>query len=124
MRIERFEDLSVWKESRELVKTIYEIVNSNENLKKDFKLVSQITSASLSIISNIAEGFFRKSNKEFIQFLYISKGSISEVQSILYIISDLKYINLDKFSLVYNKLDKIAKMCSNLIKYLSETQKR
>ena len=121
MRVEKFEDLEVWQGARELVKMIYSIVNHQENLKKDYKLSAQLTSASVSIMSNIAEGFSRHSNKEFIQFLYISKASVSEVQSILYITLDLGFINNDQFNVVYKQLDKIAKMDSNLIKYLSKT---
>ena len=123
MKVERFENLEVWQDARELVKIVYEITNSCDKLKKDYRLVSQLTSASVSIMSNIAEGFSRHSNKEFIQFLYISKASVSELQSILYVIEDLKYINDDTFYLVYNQADKVAKMNSNLIKYLSKTLK-
>jgi len=121
MRIERFEELEVWKESRKLVKMVYDTVADSVKLKKDFRLSTQLTSASVSIMSNIAEGFSRHSNKEFIQFLYISKASASEVQSILYVILDLGYTNNCAFNMIYEQSDKVAKMNSNLIKYLSKT---
>ncbi|MDD5687768.1 MAG: four helix bundle protein [Elusimicrobia bacterium] len=121
MKIERFEDLEVWQEARKLVKMVYETINCCDKFKKDYRLVNQLTSASVSIMSNIAEGFSRHSNKEFIQFLYISKASVSETQSILYVMKDLEYINDNTFYSIYNQADKVAKMDSNLIKYLSKT---
>jgi len=123
MKVLKFEDLSVWQESRDLVKIINTTINNHKNFKKDYKLVSQILSAAISVMSNIAEGFSRNSNKEFIRFLYISKGSIAEVQSISYVLLDLNYINDKEFETIYQKSEKVAKMCSNLIKYLTNSKK-
>jgi len=123
MKVLKFEDLSVWQEARDLVKTINTIINGHKNFKNDYKLVSQIISAGISVMSNIAEGFSRNSNKEFVRFLYISKGSISELQSISYVLLDLNYINKEEFEIIYQKSEKVAKMCSNLIKYLSSSKK-
>ncbi len=86
MKVERFEDLHVWQLSRKLVVEIYE-VTSNDNFKKDYGLSSQIQRASVSVLSNIAEGFEKGYNKEFIRFLYIAKGSIGEVRAQLYVIN-------------------------------------
>jgi four helix bundle protein len=74
MKIERFEDLKVWKSSRDLVLSIYSLTKKNI-FSKDYGLKDQIQRAAVSIMNNIAEGFERKSNNEFIRFLYFSKGS-------------------------------------------------
>ena len=70
---------------------IYGIIHKNESFKKDFRLINQIQGASVSAMSNIAEGFSRRSSKEFIQFLFISKSSAAEVQSQLYVALDQNY---------------------------------
>lgn len=79
-RIERFEDIESWKLAREVTKLIYEI-SSSGSFSRDFALVNQIRRASISILSNIAEGFERSGNKEFLQFLAIAKGSCGEVRA-------------------------------------------
>jgi len=86
-----FEELQIWQKARELVKAIYKL-SMTDKFKKDYSLVDQIRRSSVSIMSNIAEGFERGSNTEFIQFLYIAKGSAGEVRTQLYIAYDLKYI--------------------------------
>jgi len=119
MKIERFEDIKAWQEARILVKMIYGAINLNQQFKRDFKMCGQICAAAVSAMSNIAEGFSRKSPKEFIQFLYISKSSASEVQSILYAALDQKYISQEKFKKIYNQADKVSQLDSGFIKYLS-----
>ena len=79
MRINRFEDIEAWQAARELVRMVYAAVNNNKNFGKDFRLVGQIQGAAISVMANIAEGFSRRSNKEFIQFLFISKSSAAEI---------------------------------------------
>ena len=96
MKIERFEDIQAWKKARELVRSIYEIT-SDGNFSKDYGLKDQLRRASVSIMSNIAEGFSRRSTNEFTQFLFIAKGSAAEAQSQLYIALDQGYIGQDKF---------------------------
>lgn len=118
MKIERFEDIIAWQESRKLVKQTYNFVNRSKAFSQDFKLTSQITSSAVSIMSNIAEGFSRKSHKEFIRFLFISKGSLSEFQSQLYVARDLNYIGQPEFDICYEQADKTAKMISKFITYL------
>ena len=118
MKIERFEDLEAWKEARKLVKMVYEVINNSEKFKKDYRLKDQLTSATISVMSNIAEGFSRQSNKEFTQFLFISKSSASEVQSIFYAALDLGYIGQLIFDKVYKQSDKVSQINSGLIKYL------
>lgn len=117
MKIERFEDILAWQEARKLTNEIYKLTKE-EKLEKDFRLKGQLQAASVSIMSNIAEGFARKTNKEFIQFLFIAKGSSAEVQSLLYVLLDQNYIKEEFFSGIYGLLDKISRMLSNLIKYL------
>lgn len=119
MKIKRFEDIEAWQEARILVKIVYKAIDSNGLFGKDFKMSSQISSAALSTMSNIAEGFSRKSSKEFIQFLYISKSSAAEVQSIIYAALDQNYIAKEKFEKIYNQADKVSQINSGFIKYLT-----
>lgn len=88
----RFEELPVWKNSRELTTQIYRLTE-NTKFRKDFGLVDQIRRSSISVSSNIAEGFERGSKKEFIQFLYRAEGSAGELRSQLYTSFDLSYID-------------------------------
>ncbi len=118
MKIERFEEIKAWQEARVLVKTIYQSVENNKNFCNDYKFREQITSAAVSIMSNIAEGFSRRTKKEFIQFLFVAKGSCAEVQSQLYVASDQNYISQDKFKELYAKAEVVAKILSGFITYL------
>ena len=118
MKIERFEDLECWKEARILVNMVYEAIHSNGRFERDYGLRGQVTDAAVSSMSNIAEGFSRHSNKEFAQCLFISKGSVSEVQSIFYVALDQTYINRDSFNGIYSQAEKISKLTSGLINYL------
>jgi len=123
MKIKRFEELECWQEARDLVKMIYEAINKSEKFKRDYRLRDQATDAGVSVMSNIAEGFSRQSNKEFIQFLYISKSSASEIQSIFYVALDLNYIDKEAFDKIYKQADKISQINSGLIKYLYSQRK-
>ncbi|MFC1876088.1 four helix bundle protein [Thermodesulfobacteriota bacterium] len=118
MTIERFEDIEAWKEARILVNLVYRAIGINEYFRKDFRLVNQIQGAAVSTMSNIAEGFSRRSNKEFIQFLFISKSSAAEVQSQLYVALDQNYITQDIFIDIYNQAETVSKLNSGFIKYL------
>jgi four helix bundle protein len=120
MKINRFEDLECWQSARELVNRVYRVCSVDE-LKKNFSLSDQIKRAGISIMANIAEGFSRKSNKEFIQFLFISKASAAELQSHLYIALDQQYIDRSSFDGPYSDADKVQRQTSNLIKYLNTT---
>ena len=97
MKIHRFEEIQAWQESRKLVNQIYETTQTNKDFNTDYRLINQIQAAAVSTMSNIAEGFARRSNKEFIQFLFISKSSAAEVQSQLYVALDQNYINKTQF---------------------------
>ena len=91
-----FEELPVWQKSRELVNYVYKLTR-RDAFSRDFSLVDQIRRASASVMSNIAEGFERGSNTEFIQFLFIAKGSAGETRTQLYIARDQGYITEDEF---------------------------
>jgi four helix bundle protein len=124
MKITRFEDIDAWQEARKLVKMVYSVINKSPKFKKDFRLVNQIQDAAVSAMSNIPEGFTRRSNREFIQFLFISKSSAAEVQSQLYVALDQGYINQDDFEKIYNQAEIVSKMDSGFIKYLKSQLKQ
>ena len=113
----RFEDLDIWQQSRELCKEIYK-VTYYEKFSKDLRLCDQIRASSGSIMDNIAEGFERNGNKEFVQFLYIAKGSCGEVRSQLYRATDNSYINKEEFNTLLNQTIQLSKNISRFIQYL------
>ena len=115
--VKSFEELTIWQESRELTNRVY-ILSKRFPKEELYGLTSQIRRASVSIMSNIAEGFNRRSTKEFINFLIISRASISEVQNDLYISLDLNYINKKDFETIYNHAQKISMSINKLITYL------
>lgn len=110
-KIEKFEDLVVWQEAMTLAENIYTKFSNC----KDFGLKDQIQRASVSIPSNIAEGFDRQTNKEYIQYLYIAKGSVSEVRTQFYLAIRLKYINNTDAQLLIEETRKISAMLFKLI---------
>jgi four helix bundle protein len=89
--IKRFEDIEAWQKARELVRQVYQICNGSR-LSKDFGLRDQLCRAAVSSMSNVAEGFSRNSDKDFARFLDIAKGSVLEVQSLLYVALDIGYM--------------------------------
>lgn len=91
-KIEKFEDIEAWKLAREITRAIYQASSTGE-FSKDFALVNQIRRASVSILSNIAEGFERNGDKEFVQFLTVAKGSCGEVREQLYVTLDQTYVD-------------------------------
>ena len=122
-KIEKFEDLEAWKMARKATKEIYE-VSSREKFSRDFVLVNQIRRASISILSNIAEGFERNGDKEFLQFLSIAKGSCGEVRAQLYVAFDQNYIDEEKFKKVSDELSETSRIISGLMKYLRQSNLR
>jgi len=120
MKITCFEDIKAWQEARKLVNMVYDAINSSKLFKNDFRLKNQCIGAVISVMGNIPEGFVRRSNKEFVQFLFISISSNAELQSHFYVAVDQKYISKETFEKVYNQAGKVAKMVSNLITYLIE----
>ncbi|MEW6607438.1 MAG: four helix bundle protein [bacterium] len=120
-KIERFEDILSWQKARELVSAIYKTSN-NGFFAKDFGLREQIRRAAVSIMLNIAEGFARKSNREFSRFLVISHGSVAEVQSALYVAYDQKYINLEQFEELYKMAEETSKTIMGFSNYLKKLE--
>ena len=115
--IKRFEEIKAWQEARELAKMVYDI-SRHGMLSKDFGLRDQIQRASVSVASNIAEGFARNGNKEFVKFLWIAKGSAAEVQSQLYTVQDVGYITDEQFKTVYEKAESCIVLIYRFIKSL------
>jgi four helix bundle protein len=115
--IKRFEDLAVWKEAREFVKTVYQLTH-NEEMKKDYAFKDQIRRASVSIMNNIAEGFGRYSSKDFRRFLDIATASNLEVKSMFYLGADLNYFQESKHDELILQSEKLHYQLLALIKYL------
>ena len=115
MKFNRFEDMLVWQESRFFVSQIYDVMSNC----KDYGFKSQMQRAAVSIMNNIAEGFERRSNKEFVNFLFIAKGSCGEVRSMLYLSEDLCLLSGEKVMMLQERSEKISRMLSTLIKYLN-----
>lgn len=120
MTVNNIEDLVTWQLARELNKDIYANTNTPEFLK-DYRFCAQIRAAVGSIMDNIAEGFEREGNKEFIQFLYIAKGSCGEVKSQLYRASDVGYITNEKFCELLSKTKDVKEKITSLIRYLKQS---
>ena len=118
-KFKSFEEINSWQKSRIFNKKIY-LVTENSNFKKDFDFVRQIRRASLSISSNIAEGFERNTDIEFVYFLYVAKASAGEVRSQLYLAFDLEYIIKEEFEMLLDSVTEISKLLSGFIKYLSQ----
>jgi len=110
-------NLIVWKDSIEFVQFIYTLTKKFPDTEK-FGLISQLNRASVSVPTNISEGAARNTKKEFIQFLFISSGSLSEVDTLLTISSKLNFINENEFSEANIKMNRISTLLNGLIKKL------
>ena len=117
----RFEELPVWQKARKFAANAERLIE-NSNIKKNFKLRDQMLGSSGSVMDNIAEGFERSGNKEFIQFLYIAKGSAGEFRCQLYRSLDANRILESEFKPIYNEAEIISSEIQNLIKYLSASK--
>ncbi|MFH0931422.1 MAG: four helix bundle protein [Candidatus Zixiibacteriota bacterium] len=120
MKAKNIEELLVWQRARELVNKVYDLTK-NQSFRKDFSLVDQIRRAVISIMCNIAEGYERGSNVEFIQFLYIAKASCGEVRTQLVIAFDQGYINKNELECAKESALKVSGMLSNFITYLKRS---
>ncbi|HAQ38578.1 MAG TPA: four helix bundle protein [Saprospirales bacterium] len=114
MKIDRFEDIIAWQKAKELAIAIYAEFSST----KDFGFKEQVQRAAVSVMNNIAEGFERRSNKEFKQFLYIAKGSCGEIRSMLYLAKDLRKVSDENAEKLLEMAEEISKILSGLIKSL------
>lgn len=119
--IKRFYDLEGWKKARELNTKIYQLTN-NELFKRDFALIGQIRRASISIMANLAEGFGRKGNKEFLQYISISTASACELQSHLFIALDIGYINKEEFEETFKLTDETLRIMNGLSTYIINSE--
>jgi four helix bundle protein len=118
--INTFEDIHAWQKARELNRIVYQISSTN-SFSKDFGLRDQIRRASVSILSNIAEGYERNGNKEFLYFLSIAKGSAGEVRAQLYVALDLNYITKTEFDTLNQLATDTSKLISGFINYLKKS---
>ena len=120
MKIDRFEDIETWKEARGLVNSVYAVLHDC----RDFGYKDQIQRASISVMSNIAEGFDRGTNKEFIQFLVIARGSASEVKSLAYAGMDVGHLTVESFETIKIKSTSVSNMINGFIRYLSSSDRK
>lgn len=119
--IKQFEDLEIWQNARLICRKVNELTK-NEKFRKDFSLVDQIRRSSGSAMDNIAEGFERDGNREFIQFLNISKGSIGETRSQLYRAMDYGYISEEEFELHKTECLSLSKQIRSFSNYLIQSE--
>ena len=120
--VKDFEELTIFQNARELSKKIYPVTNK-DSFKSDFRFVQQIRAAAGSIMDNIAEGFERTGNKEFINFLYIAKGSCGEVRSQLIRAYDVGYLTTKEFEDLYSECRKLSSSIMNFIKEIKTSEK-
>ena len=121
MTVSNIEDLKIWQEARQLTKRIY-VITSNSSMKHDYVLVDQMRRAAVSVMANIAEGFERCNNKEFIQYLYIAKGSCGELRSHLFVAEDTGYISPQISNEIRTCAGGLSSMINNPIVYLKKTK--
>ncbi len=119
--IQRFEDIEAWKLARSLTNRIYD-VTAKADFNRDYGLRDQIRRAAISIVSNIAEGYERDGDKEFLQFLSVAKGSSGEVRAQLYLAHDRTYLSDEEFSELSRKAVELSRVIAGLIKYLRQSQ--
>ncbi|MBD2337833.1 four helix bundle protein [Calothrix sp. FACHB-156] len=119
-KIETFEDLRVWQRAIDLVKQVY-LLTQDGNFSKDFGLRDQIRRASVSIPTNVAEGFERFSRKEYLQFLNIAKGSAGEVRSLLRVALEVGYLEKSQYQELYSHAKELSSMLSNQMQALRKS---
>ncbi len=115
--IKQFEDIQAWQKARALVREIYKVC-AEGRLSRDFGLRDQLCRAAVSSMSNVAEGFAKKSDRDFAHFLDIAKGSITEVQSLLYVALDVGYLEKNEFEKLRKRTEETASLISGLTSYL------
>lgn len=116
-KIINFTDLQAWKDAHKLVLVIYQTTKKFPKEEK-FSLIDQMRRCSISISSNIAEGFSRQGSKEKLQFYFMSKGSLTELQNQIHIAKDLSYITLEEYKEIYEQTILVSRLLTGLIKYL------
>lgn len=119
--IKGFEDIPVWKDSRTMCKLFFETWRVNPDFSRDYELLRQMKKSSGSVMDNIAEGYGRGGNKEFVYFMGISKGSCAEFKSQLYRALDHEYIDQAKFDVLYRNADAISAQLTKFMDYLNKS---
>jgi four helix bundle protein len=118
-KINSFQDLEIWKASHQLVLDIYKITEQFPQ-KEEYRLISQMIRAVTSIPTNIAEGMGRYTRKEFINFLIIARGSVEECKYLIFLSSDLKYLEVPIYNNLKDRFDKLGRMINSLITSLKK----
>lgn len=121
-KVERFEDLQVWKHAIEIGLRIYHLTDQN-HVSKDFRAKDQLVGAAISISNNIAEGFEYNSNRQFTRYLAIAKGSAGELRSQLYLLLKAEKISQSDYETLYTDLIQISSEIKGFIKYLNAFEK-
>ena len=121
--IEKFEDIEAWKKSRELTRLVYEVSNAGR-FAKDFALRDQMRRSSVSTMSNIAEGFERGGDQEFIQYLSMAKGSCGETRAQLYAALDQGYVTAEQFRQLQDCAKATSRMIAGFMNYLQQSPLR
>lgn len=124
MKITRFEELDCWVEARKLVNRVYDVIRKDKSFQNDYRLRDQSIGAAISTMGNISEGFARRSNKEFIQFLFIAVSSAAELQSHMYVALDQNYVSQQLFKEIYDQADRTSRLISGLITYLRNNERK
>ena len=120
-KISRIEDLMVWQNARAISNSIYTITRKPE-FERDYRFVQQIRAAAGSIMDNIAEGFGRGGNKEFLQFLSIARGSCQELLSQLYRAYDVQYISEEEFDKLKGEINTLSAMIYHLVEKIKQSE--
>jgi four helix bundle protein len=120
--IRRFEEIQAWQKARELLREIYRISVAGK-FQRDYCLRDQICRAAVSSMSNIAEGFARRTSRDFAHFLDVARGSAVEVQSLLYVAFDVGYISADQFKGLNAMADEVVALVGGFTGYLRGAQK-
>lgn len=122
-RIERFEELKCWQKARSLPRDIYQL-SGQEPLAKEYRLRNQLTAASVSVMSNIAEGFSHYHRREFIRFLDIAQSSASEVKCLLYVVLDQEYASREKIEALHAQYDECRNLPLGLLRCVNRQGKQ
>ena len=122
-RIQRFEDFEAWQKARQLTNVLYGLT-SNGLFARDFVLRDQVRRAAVSVMANIAEGYERGGDKEFVQFLSVAKGSCGELRSHLCVALDQRYLTEAQHRVACDKAMEVSRLLSGLIRYLRQSPMR
>jgi len=120
--INKFEELDCWKEARKLVRMVYELIEKYSI--SSYRLVDQLTGAAISSMNNIAEGFDSQTNPEFIRFLKIARRSVSEVQSMSYVLLDIHLIQEEDREILFEQCVSTRKVIDGMLRYLRKKQQK